>query len=71
MTEEQTAAFNAMIDRINKMPKEELDALVKADKCPYEPEHLKGVPMGMFHCDVCGEMVVAGMPHPRKVTGEE
>jgi len=33
-------------------------------KCSYDPEILKGQPIGMFHCPECGEMVVAGMPHP-------
>ncbi len=23
-----------------------------------------GAPIGMFHCPLCGEMVLAGMPHP-------
>lgn len=32
--------------------------------CTYDPEILKGEPIGMFHCPECGEMVVAGMEHP-------
>lgn len=32
--------------------------------CTYDPSPLKGVPIGMFHCPECGEMVVAGMEHP-------
>lgn len=31
---------------------------------PWEPQQLKGVPMGMYHCPYCDEMCVAGMPHP-------
>jgi hypothetical protein len=27
------------------------------------PEYI-GVPIGMFHCPECGEMVLAGVPHP-------
>ena len=65
MTEEQTKKYNAMVERINAMSDEELDRLIKEDKCPFEPEHMKGVPLGMFHCNVCGQMVVAGIPHPR------
>ena len=38
--------------------------MFKSGHCPYEPEHLIGVPLGMFHCEVCGIMIVAGMPHP-------
>lgn len=31
---------------------------------PWEPQQLKGVPLGMYHCGYCGEMVVAGVTHP-------
>lgn len=30
---------------------------------PWEPQQLKGVPMGQYHCPYCGGMVVAGVPH--------
>lgn len=33
-------------------------------KCPRKHEHLVDVPIGMFHCEVCGMMVLAGCPHP-------
>lgn len=33
-------------------------------ECQGHPEMLCGAPLGMCHCDVCGEMVMAGMPHP-------
>jgi hypothetical protein len=32
--------------------------------CPFDPEPLIGLPLGMFHCEYCGEMVLAGMAHP-------
>lgn len=32
-------------------------------KCKYDPRQLKGLPMGMFHCPECGEMVLAGREH--------
>lgn len=32
--------------------------------CDFDPEPLKGVPLGMFHCPYCGEMVLAGAEHP-------
>lgn len=32
-------------------------------QCPYPIEHMKGLPIGMHHCPLCGTMVVAGMPH--------
>lgn len=31
--------------------------------CEEHPEMLLGAPMGMYHCPVCGEMQLAGMPH--------
>lgn len=31
--------------------------------CPYDPGVLKGAPIGMFHCPLCGEMQIAGLAH--------
>lgn len=31
---------------------------------PWEPQQLVGVPMGQYHCPYCGEMCIAGVPHP-------
>ena len=36
------------------------------DRCIEHPEMLVGTPSGMYHCPVCMEMVVAGVPHPTK-----
>lgn len=33
-------------------------------KCPFDPMTLKGEPLGMLHCPECGEMILAGVPHP-------
>ena len=35
-------------------------------KCIFDPtaDIYKDAPIGMFHCPECGEMVVAGLPHP-------
>ena len=35
-------------------------------KCTFDPtaDIYKDAPIGMFHCPECGEMVVAGLPHP-------
>jgi hypothetical protein len=30
---------------------------------PWEPQQLKGAPIGQYHCGHCGEMVIAGWPH--------
>lgn len=32
--------------------------------CPHDPCEFAGQPIGMYHCPECGEMVLAGMPHP-------
>jgi hypothetical protein len=33
-------------------------------QCPFDPTvYNSSVPMGMFHCEVCGEMQLAGIPH--------
>jgi transcription initiation factor IIE alpha subunit len=40
-------------------------------KCTYDPTTLLGKPIGMFHCPECGEMVIAGLPHPEELTDEE
>ena len=32
--------------------------------CPGKPELLKGLPIGMCHCEYCGAMVIAGLLHP-------
>ena len=31
--------------------------------CPGKPEDLKGQPIGMYHCEFCGEMQLAGVSH--------
>jgi hypothetical protein len=31
--------------------------------CPGKPEDLKGAPIGMYHCEFCGEMQLAGCSH--------
>jgi hypothetical protein len=31
--------------------------------CLGKPEDLKGQPIGMYHCEFCGEMQIAGAPH--------
>ena len=34
------------------------------NRCLFDPSIYTGVPLGMFHCPICGEMVIAGLPHP-------
>lgn len=31
--------------------------------CPGRPEDLKDQPIGMYHCEFCGEMQIAGTSH--------
>lgn len=33
-------------------------------KCTYDPKEMANQPIGMFHCPLCGEMVLAGLDHP-------
>lgn len=35
----------------------------KRKPCPEQPLLLAGLPLGMYHCPVCGVMVLAGLPH--------
>lgn len=32
--------------------------------CSHDPRQFAKTPMGMYHCPECGEMVIAGCPHP-------
>lgn len=32
--------------------------------CEGQPILLSGQPIGQYHCEACGMMVVAGLPHP-------
>jgi hypothetical protein len=41
------------------------------DGCKFDPRPLVGVPIGMFHCPECGEMVIAGLPHTPEIDSEE
>jgi hypothetical protein len=35
------------------------------ERCPWpwDPQQLKGAPMGQYHCPYCSAMVLAGVPH--------
>lgn len=37
----------------------------EGEECPWpwEPMTLTGAAFGMYHCNYCGEMVLAGVPH--------
>jgi hypothetical protein len=56
--------YQAATERAMACPEEMHEALFIRKKCPAPTELLKGVPMGMFHCGVCGSMVIAGVSHP-------
>jgi len=36
------------------------------EECSHDPMSLAGKSIGMYHCPDCGEMVVAGLPHPKR-----
>jgi len=40
-------------------------------KCPENPMKLAGMPIGMYHCPICGMMLVAGIPDKDHESGEE
>ena len=33
------------------------------ERCPHDPRELTGQPIGMYHCPVCGCMVIAATEH--------
>jgi hypothetical protein len=49
------------------LPRDDINGPVNelGEPCPWpwEPQQLKGAPMGQYHCGYCGAMVVAGMQH--------
>ena len=47
---EKENEYNQMVVKINAMPWEEIDELIKNDKCPYDPETLLYQPIGQHHC---------------------
>ncbi len=51
MTKEDRPHFPRLAVRVHKWP------------CPGKPEDLAGQPIGMYHCEFCGEMQLAGVPH--------
>jgi len=55
--------YNQRIQEISDMDPKDLDKMLREGKCPVPTELLKGVPLGMYHCELCGTMVIAGFPH--------
>jgi len=57
--------YNKIVkEKINKLTPEQIHELLHVKKeCPNPVHLLKGVPLGMFHCEICGTMVIAGIPH--------
>lgn len=49
----------------------------KRKPCPEQPVTLIGMPLGQYHCPVCMEMQIAGLPHMQpdehyeRMTGQE
>lgn len=63
MTQENLKKYNAKINEINNIPRDNLRKLIENGQCPYPSEFLLDVPMGMFHCPLCLDMIVAGLKH--------
>ena len=63
---ERVGLYQQHMEDLNTMSHDELATLVSDDKCPYKPELLTGLPIGMHHCPVCTDMVVAGIKHHRR-----
>lgn len=40
-------------------------------QCTEHPEMFLGAPLGMYHCKVCGDMQMAGMPHIKDEMAQE
>lgn len=38
-------------------------------ECTHDPQIMLGKPIGMYHCPVCGCMVLAGIPHTAHTEG--
>jgi len=62
-TKERILQYKTKLEELASCPEEVHEALFIRNKCPAPVELLKGVPLGMFHCEVCGSMVLAGAPH--------
>lgn len=50
-----------------ELPRADIEGLIGDDgePCPWpwEPQQLKGVPLGQYHCGYCGSMCLAGVHH--------
>jgi hypothetical protein len=62
----QVKIYNEHVKELNDMTDSQIDELIAKDQCPYKPETMKYMPIGMHHCPLCMEMVVAGLPHVRQ-----
>ena len=66
----RTSRGKRAISKINKglNPGDLRKAYAEVEKirssCPGKPELLAGQPIGMYHCEYCCAMVIAGLPHP-------
>jgi hypothetical protein len=44
---------------------------MESEHCPFDPIPYANMPLGMFHCPLCSEMVIAGMAHPKPFNDED
>jgi hypothetical protein len=61
--QQRTLAFNDCYHS-GEAPSVKGEWLMSPEQCAYDPRELAGQPIGMFHCPSCGDMVLAGLPHP-------
>jgi hypothetical protein len=61
LTNDETRAIRTFVYRVYE----------NNGECFEHSEMLCGLPCGMYHCPYCGEMIVAGIPHPDKAAYEE
>lgn len=62
------------LDSARKQREEWIKTLIIAERaerknvvnnCKHDPLTAKDYPLGQYHCPECGEMVIAGMTHPK------
>lgn len=58
--------YNKMVGEINTMTKEEIEAQILLDDCPFRSELLRGFGGDVPTCPLCGSPIIAGDPHPRE-----
>lgn len=57
--------YSDFVKWINSLTKEEIyEDYFKQGACPNRTDLPPSAPIGMYHCEICGAMVLHGLPHP-------